>query len=127
MNNASRIPVLQTDEEHSTSRKFEDPENIYRTVENLSEKDRTEKEKSSDHRKKLCNFMHSVFFKKRWFTKEQKAESQVTRKLDKCDRYHFNSLVPMVWVFAPCRPVEHEILLLNVPRNLRLMVVHPRD
>ena len=127
MNTASRTPVIQTDKEHSTSREFEDPENIHRTIENLSEENRKEEEKSSDRRKKRCNFMHSAFFQKQWFTKKQKAVSQITCKCDECDRHNFSPLVPTVWVWAPCRPVEHEILLFNVPRNLRLMVIHPRD
>ena len=127
MNTASRIPVIHIDKEQSTSKNFEDSENIHRTVENYAEEDRKKEEKSSDFRRKIYNFLHSVFFQKQWFTKKQKAVSQVTCKVDKCDRYHFDSLVPTVWVLAPCRLVEQEILLLNVPRNLRLMVVHPTD
>ena len=44
MNTASRIPVIKIDEEHYSSRIFEDPENIHRKIENMSAENRKEEE-----------------------------------------------------------------------------------
>ena len=58
---------------------------------------------------------------------ESKPVLQITCKCDQCDRHHFSTMISMVWVLAPFRPVQHEILLLNMPQNLSLIVIHPRD
>ena len=129
MNESPRIPIIRLDEEQSSSKHFKDSENICRIEEHTSdsEEDRAEKEDARSCKKRLANFLNSCFIKEQWFTKKQKAITHISCSLDDDKRHLFDSNVPTIWIMAPCRPIEHEVHLFNVPRNLFTVLVHPRD
>ena len=96
MNESPRIPLIRLDEEQSSSKKFEDTENICRVVVTDSEEERNKKEESRSRKKRLANFLNSTFIKKQWFTKKQKAITHISCNLDD-DRCHlFDSNVPTI-------------------------------
>ena len=64
MNNSSRIPLIRLDKEQSSSKNFEDAENICRVVGTDPEEERKEEEESRSRKKRLANFLNSTFIKK---------------------------------------------------------------
>ena len=88
-----------------------------------------EPERPEEKRRKLCNHLKTLFNQKTWYSPEhpRRPITQINCRASPEEHRHFNSYIPTVWVIAPSRPSEHEIIVHNTPKSLRLMVVHPKE
>ena len=88
-----------------------------------------EQERPEEKRRKLCDPLKTLIHQKTWYSPEhpRRPITQITCKATPEERNHFNTYIPTVWIVAPSRPSEHEIVIHSCPRSLRLMVVHPKE
>ena len=82
-----------------------------------------------ENQRKLCDHLKSLFHQKLRFLQEHQGRpvAQVVCKAAMEERQHFSSYIPTIWATVPKRPVEHKIILLGCPRNIRIMVIHPKE
>ena len=97
-------------------------------LERLQDKSRGQ-DNPKEKRGKQCDHLKSLFHQKLWFLciYQGRPVAQVTGKAAAEERHHFSSYIPTIWAVDLTRPVEHEILLIICPRNVRIMVIHPKE
>ena len=88
-----------------------------------------EQEKPEEKRRKLCDHLKTLFHQRLWYSSSnpRRPITQVTCKANPEERNHFHTYSPTVWIVAPSRPQEQEILIHGAPSSLKLMVVHPKE
>ena len=135
---SSEIPVINLDNiEEYLNRGFIDDTNIQQEeyTERADEiliklqEDNKDQEKPEEKRRKLCDHLKTLFHQKLWFSPShpRRPITQVTCKATPQERHHFQTYIPTVWVVAPSRPQEHEIVIHGCPSSVCLMVVHPKE
>ena len=139
-NKSDKIPLINLDNlEEFINPGFLDSSNIQETEEEYTERadhiliklceEEKESERPEEKRRKLCDHLKTLFNQKTWYSPEhpRRPITQINCRASPEEHRHFNTYIPTVWVIAPSRPSEHEIIVHNSPKSLRLMVVHPKE
>ena len=138
--NSDKIPLIDLDNlDKFLTPSFINDSNIQQQEEEYTERadhilikiqeEEKEFEKPEEKRRKLCDYLKTLFHQRTYYSPEhpRRPITQVNCRANLEERSHFNTYIPIVWVIAPSRPSEHEIIVHSCPKSLRLMVVHPKE
>ena len=94
----------------------------------LQEEDK-EPERPEEKRRRLCDYLKTLFHQKTWYSPEhpRRPITQINCRASPEEQNHFQTYIPTVWVVAPGRPSEHQIVVHSCPKSIRLMIVHPKE
>ena len=76
-----------------------------------------EQERPEEKRRKLCDHLKTLFHQKTWYSPEhpRRPITQINCRATPEEQNHFNTYIPTVWIVAPLRPQEHEVVLHGCP------------
>ena len=122
----NNIPVINLDNiDKYLNKGFIDDTNIQLREEEYTEQadqiliklqeENKEQEKPEEKRRKLCDHLKTLFHQRLWYSSSnpRRPIPQVTCKATPQERDHFNTYIPTVWIVAPSRPQEHEIVIVD--------------